>query len=418
MNLLERIEQIKPYQLNCNVFSVYDYDGVTMQELLSQFFKKINNCIDVSNKTINLAEWLVNEGLKEEVAKKLELWLIDGTLGKIINEVLLKELEEKVETNIDNIDKLKDTDKLHEKEIEKLKDKNILIDSNINLLNEKDRLIEKDIDLLNKKDEEQDKRLELLEKDGNGDLPVKTVTVETKSLTQMIKDLHKLSNENNSKNILRVGTFNVLSFRDRDVSTTTKVAYHILREKLDVCCIQEFIDYYTFVSQWWIKIPNAYDYISFNPLWKCDGGFAGMAILGKPQLTNLVNGNYNKVEGYENRGYQKAEITINGKKVSIYNTHLTHNSDEILRQEMQQLANVVKNDTNTHKIVCGDFNAYFEHNFEAFTSIGFKPVVPLVTKTIDNILIPNNVKVKDYYKTPLDEKLSDHAMVVAELEVL
>lgn len=96
---LNKIEDLKRSMLNCNVFSVYDYDCLSMQELLCTFFEKINQCVDVTNKTVVLVDWLVSQGLKEEVAKKLEVWFADGTLANIINEVIFKELNNKVLLN-------------------------------------------------------------------------------------------------------------------------------------------------------------------------------------------------------------------------------------------------------------------------------------------------------------------------------
>ena len=93
---MKSIEQLRKKDLNCNIFSVYDYDGLTITELLCQFFTKINECIDISNETIDLAEWLVNEGLEIEVAKKLVMWLEDGTLENIINVNLFNTLNEKI----------------------------------------------------------------------------------------------------------------------------------------------------------------------------------------------------------------------------------------------------------------------------------------------------------------------------------
>ena len=96
MDLNKKLEELKPYQLNCNVFDVYSYNGLTMQDLLCQFFTKINECITVSNETIDLAKWLVNEGLEIEVVKKLMIWLEDGTLENIINVNLFNTLNEKI----------------------------------------------------------------------------------------------------------------------------------------------------------------------------------------------------------------------------------------------------------------------------------------------------------------------------------
>ena len=92
-----KINELKPYDLNCNIFDVYSYDGLSMQELLCQFFTKINECVKLSNETIDLATWLVNEGLKIEVVKKLMLWLEDGTLENLINVNLFNTLHTKIE---------------------------------------------------------------------------------------------------------------------------------------------------------------------------------------------------------------------------------------------------------------------------------------------------------------------------------
>lgn len=107
MELSKKLAELKPTMLNCNAFSIYDYpDCYSITELLCEFFKAINGCIELCNKTIDLAEWLVNEGLEQEVAKKLDLWLQDGTLQSIINEKIFKELNDKVDTNKNSIDTL------------------------------------------------------------------------------------------------------------------------------------------------------------------------------------------------------------------------------------------------------------------------------------------------------------------------
>lgn len=107
MDLQTKLESLKPSQLKCNFFSVYDYDGYTIQELLCQFFTAINGCIDISNKTIDLATWLVNEGLEQEVAKKLDLWVTDGTLEQIINHEIFEDLNTKVNTNTGGLNALR-----------------------------------------------------------------------------------------------------------------------------------------------------------------------------------------------------------------------------------------------------------------------------------------------------------------------
>ena len=122
-----KINELKPYDLNCNIFDVYSYNGLSMQELLCQFFTKINDCIKTSNETIDLAEWLVSEGLKQEVALKLTTWLNDGTLENLINVTLFENLNKK----IDNVSsQLEHT-------VEKISDldNEVTSTTNINLIN-------------------------------------------------------------------------------------------------------------------------------------------------------------------------------------------------------------------------------------------------------------------------------------------
>lgn len=99
---LTKINELNPYDLNCNIFTVYDFDSGSIQELLCKFFEKINECIKVSNATFKLAEWLVSVGLKQEVALTLDKWLSDGTIQSLINEKIFKELNDKLNTNILN----------------------------------------------------------------------------------------------------------------------------------------------------------------------------------------------------------------------------------------------------------------------------------------------------------------------------
>lgn len=96
------INKLDKHNLNCNIFSVYDYDGLTMQELLCQFFTKINECIEVSNNSLSFLEWLKSIGLKEEVAIYLDKMVTDGTLNNIINHSIFNELSSKIESVFNN----------------------------------------------------------------------------------------------------------------------------------------------------------------------------------------------------------------------------------------------------------------------------------------------------------------------------
>lgn len=90
------INKLERHNLNCNVFSAYDFQGLSMQELLCEFFTKINECIDVGNESLNILEWLKDIGLPTEVIKQLEVWLSDGTLEGVINEGIFTNLNDKI----------------------------------------------------------------------------------------------------------------------------------------------------------------------------------------------------------------------------------------------------------------------------------------------------------------------------------
>lgn len=97
MNLNKRLKELKPQHLNCNVFDVYSYNGLTMQDLLCQFFTKINECVTSTNEVLDLTEWLVSVGLEEEVVKKLMGLIKDGTIEKLINVNLFNTLTSQLE---------------------------------------------------------------------------------------------------------------------------------------------------------------------------------------------------------------------------------------------------------------------------------------------------------------------------------
>ena len=106
--MIEKLQEIKKMDLNCGVFSVYDMDGKTTQEIFNQFFTKINDVIDATNASVTLIEYLVSVGLQEEIAKKLVQWLEDGTLDTIVNEEVLEEINNKVTTALEEVQGQKD----------------------------------------------------------------------------------------------------------------------------------------------------------------------------------------------------------------------------------------------------------------------------------------------------------------------
>ena len=96
MEIQNKIDKLKQYILKDNTYSVYDYDDVTLNELLSKFFTKINGCIDVTNATIELTEYLVSIGIPNEILSSLNVMVKDGTFEKLINDNLFNSLDSKI----------------------------------------------------------------------------------------------------------------------------------------------------------------------------------------------------------------------------------------------------------------------------------------------------------------------------------
>lgn len=91
---MKNIEKLESCKLNLmNLYSCYDYSGYSLQELLCQFFEAIKECIENSMEMKKLAEWLVNQGLMEEVEKQLRKWYEDGTLESIIDKSIFEKVQ-------------------------------------------------------------------------------------------------------------------------------------------------------------------------------------------------------------------------------------------------------------------------------------------------------------------------------------
>lgn len=102
------IDKIRNIGLDKLVTQVYDFDSLTTDELMCKFAQKINIIIEHlkyvddrcynSDKALELKlQYLLGQGLEEQVAKKLLELVDNGTLENIINETLLNNINSKVD---------------------------------------------------------------------------------------------------------------------------------------------------------------------------------------------------------------------------------------------------------------------------------------------------------------------------------
>lgn len=80
-------------------FSVYNISDTSVLEILDRVLKSIKSCVDENEKINNFYNYLINDGLKEEVIEKFNQWYEDGTLNTIINENVFSELNDRIINN-------------------------------------------------------------------------------------------------------------------------------------------------------------------------------------------------------------------------------------------------------------------------------------------------------------------------------
>ena len=128
-------------------------------------------------------------------------------------------------------------------------------------------------------------------------------------------------------------------------------------------------------------------------------------------------------DGKEQRYVQRVVYNIDGKVVSVYNTHLTWESATIRKKQFTAILKLMDADTNEYKILTGDFNAK-EAEFAMFKT-NYKIVNTSSTKfydysykrisfnQIDNILVSKNITVLNARAIPTT--YSDHYPLFAFL---
>lgn len=129
----KQLDLLKNSLIDWNVnYSVYPYNGYTINEVLCQFFDAINKGIVVINdytKWVDeLLKWVKTEGLGEEVKKELDKWLENGTLSNLINTDLLgnitttiQELTEENKEFKDDLSNVKNDNTIYKASLEEQK---------------------------------------------------------------------------------------------------------------------------------------------------------------------------------------------------------------------------------------------------------------------------------------------------------
>ena len=88
------------YINNLNINSIYNFDdALSINELLCKFWEKLEETINISNESIDILNWIKEEGLPNEVQTLINQLVEDGTIEQMINVNKIEELRTLINNN-------------------------------------------------------------------------------------------------------------------------------------------------------------------------------------------------------------------------------------------------------------------------------------------------------------------------------
>lgn len=150
------------------------------------------------------------------------------------------------------------------------------------------------------------------------------------------------------------------------------------------------------------------------------GGEYGIGMLSAYEMHDIETINLTSPQS-EQRVAMRASVQIDGKNVSVYNTHLSYESKEIRRVQLTEIAEWMNSDRNDYRIVFGDFNITDISEFSPLkrmrcvdnekTRFFDYDAAEFQSNKIDNILVTENIKVLNVRKDNI--MISDHRPLFA-----
>ena len=230
--------------------------------------------------------------------------------------------------------------------------------------------------------------------------------------------------------MIRISTFNIQNdFKKYEDNKTKDIYNYIRKNNIDIIGLQEV--YSKLLKDLKVQIKDRYNLIGKYR-------FISKILLNRvnemnPIITKydiITNKTYNlpHLPSLLKRIVTKAVIDYNGKKISIYNTHLDFKYDKVKKKQLDKIYKLIKKDNNPI-ILFGDFN--LKNNKEIFNNFTDKLEelsiyrVHLDEKTfkeskykreIDHIFISKDFKLlnKEVVK---DLEISDHFPVLIDVEL-
>lgn len=161
------------------------------------------------------------------------------------------------------------------------------------------------------------------------------------------------------------------------------------------------------------------------------GGEYGVGMAAKNEISARSTGLLDSGE-FEQRGWQRGEITVGNTRIAVYNTHLSYESQAIRAAQMEKLLDMMDADVVEYKVLTGDFNADVSNEeFDCFVRRGYQlangqngvwidtcnPYPSMKTLAIDNIITTKNIQIQEVRAVEEPTVESDHKLLLAVLEI-
>lgn len=224
------------------------------------------------------------------------------------------------------------------------------------------------------------------------------------------------------RDVLTVGTWNIKRGNDNIVMQ----GWLIAAEKPDILGVQEvYVNTKDKTDNLLSVRTRDASYTSFaETIAYPSGGQYGIGQISKykpieQEITPLYSADK------EVRCLQRVEYEIDGKIVSVYNTHFSFESASIRKKQFAEVLAAMDADTNQYKILTGDFNAdetefaVFGKNYHVVNTSATKfydySYKRISMSQIDNIVVSNNITVLNARAIPTE--YSDHYPLFAFLRL-
>ena len=165
-----------------------------------------------------------------------------------------------------------------------------------------------------------------------------------------------------------------------------------------------------------------YPYYHFIEIRPFQGGLYGTLILSKFEISDSKTIHYKVKVAKQGTSCGYVTVKIGGKSVTVFNTHLSCESDEGNADTMACLNDELSAFIADHKDVlcCGDFNTSSAAVAAGipFVHLANKDLYTYADRSIDNVLYTNGFEISDV-KT-LDattELISDHNMLICKVKI-